>query len=112
MNKSSLRIQKGEYKDSYSEDLRYYWYSAKCCGIPSLLQYYVDNMHDDPEVRKRCQLGVQCLSHPLKARMLGATAVDFVPQFALQATGFTGLTVAEGVKNGITFEIFGKAPKK
>ena len=69
-------------------------------------------MHDDPEVRKRCQLGVQCLSHPLKARMLGATAVDFVPQFALQATGFTGLTVAEGVKNGITFEIFGKAPKK
>ena len=112
MNKAFLRVNWGEYKDSFDDKLRFYWFSSKCCGIPSLLQYYVDNMYDDPEIRKRCQQGALYLSHPLKARMLAVMAEDTVPDFCLQATGFAGLTVAEGIKNGSTFDIFGKAPEK
>ena len=112
MNKASLRINWGEYKDSFSEKLRFYWYASKCCGIPSLLQYYVDNMHDDAEIRKRCKQGAAYLSHPLKARMLAVMAEDVVPDFCLQATGFAGLTVAEGIQTGATFAAFGTMPGK
>jgi hypothetical protein len=92
--------------------IRFYWQACKCCGVPSLLQYYVDNMYDDPEVRKRCAQGSLFLSNPLKARMLAVMAEDVVPHFCLQATGFAGLTVAEGIRNGATFDIFGKMPGK
>ena len=111
MNKAFLRVNWGEYKDSFDDKLRFYWYSSKCCGIPSLLQYYVDNMYDDAEIRKRCKEGALYLSNPLKARMLAVMAEDVVPDFCLQATGFAGLTVAEGIKNGVTFDIFGKPGK-
>ena len=107
MNKATLRVPHEGYTDS-GIGIRFYWQAAKCCAIPSLLQYYVDNMVDDPEVRKRCARGAQYLSHPLKARMLAVMAEDVVPDFCLQATGFAGLTVAEGIKNGATFAAFGK----
>jgi hypothetical protein len=69
-------------------------------------------MYDDPEVRKRCARGFKYLSNPLKARMLGVMADDVVPHFCLQATGFAGLTVAEGLQTGSTFAAFGTMPGK
>ena len=108
MNRSYLNMYIGEYKDSFDDKLRFYWYAAKCAGIPSLLQYYVDNICDDPAVRERCEKGYQYLSNPLNARLLSILADDAVPDFCLQATGFGGLTVAEGVERGSTFAIFGK----
>ncbi|MBE6385523.1 MAG: hypothetical protein E7048_07655 [Lentisphaerae bacterium] len=111
MNKTSLRVPHTGFTDS-GLGIRFYWQACKCCGVPSLLQYYVDNMHDDPEIRKRCKQGAEFLSNPLKARMLAVMAEDVVPHFCLQATGFAGLTVAEGIRNGATFEVFGKMPGK
>ena len=109
MNRASLRIDWKGYKDSYEEKLRFYWYASKCAAIPSLLQYYVDNIYDDSAIRERCARGVKYLSNPLNARLLSILADDAIPDFCLQATGFGGLTVAEGVENGITFAIYGKA---
>ena len=108
MNRAYLLLPIGDYQDTYDDRLRFYWYAAKCAGIPSLLQYYVDNIYDDPAVRERCARGFQYLSNPLNARLLSILADDAVPDFCLQATGFGGLTVAEGVKQGSTFAIFGK----
>ena len=106
MNKATLRVPKGAFTDS-GLGVRFYWQAAKCCGIPSLLQYYVDHMYDDPEIRKRCKRGFTYLSNPLNARLLAVMAEDAVPDFCLQATGFAGLTVAEAVREGSTFEVFG-----
>ena len=77
-------------------------------GAPSLLHYYVNNIEDDPAIRSRCERSFDYLSNPLKARLLGIMADDAVPDFCLQATGFGGLTVAEGVETNSTFDIFGK----
>ena len=108
MDRPSLRIDWRGWKDSFGEGLRYYWYACKCAGLPSLLHYYVNNIEDDPAIRSRCERSFDYLSTPLKARLLGIMADDAVPDFCLQATGFGGLTVAEGVEKNSTFDIFGE----
>ena len=105
MDKASLRVDWGEYGDSYSEKLRFYWYASKCAGLPSLLNYYVNNIEDDPAIRNRCERSFKYLANPLNARLLSILADDAVPDFCLQATGFGGLTLAEGLEANSTFAI-------
>lgn len=107
MNKTRLQVQYDhkEWRDSNDEGLRFYWMASKCCAIPSLLSYYCNCIAEDDDVKLRVDRGTKYLSNPLNARMLGMAADDVEPHFCMQATGFGGLTVAEGVKPGSTFEI-------
>ena len=60
-----------------------------------------------PALREKVELGIRYLSHPLKARMSGVMAEpeESYGAFAVQATGFAGLSLAEAVQPGVVFEV-------
>ena len=77
--------------------LRPGWELAKSNGILHGLSYYLNHVKDDPRLREKVELGLRYLSNPLKARMSGVCSDpdESYGEFAGQATGFAGLSLAE-----------------
>ncbi len=101
-----LQVLHEGFRDSNDDHLRFYWQSSKCCGVPSFFSYYLEHIADRADLRERVEKGARYLANPLKARMLGVAADDVEPDFCVQATGFAGLTLAEGAEPGSTFAAF------
>ena len=87
--------------------IRLGWELAKSNGIIHALQYYLDNIDDNLVLREKVDLGIKFLSHPLKSRMSGVASEseESYGAFAVQATGFAGLSLAQAVKKNIVFEL-------
>lgn len=87
--------------------IRFTWEMAKANGIIHGLFYYLDNVEDDPSLREKVESGVKYLSHPLKARMSGVASdpKESYGAFAVQSTGFAGLSLAQAIKKNAVFEI-------
>ena len=64
-------------------------------------------MFDDPEISTRYEKGIKFLSNPLKARSTGICCepAESYGAFAVQATGFAGLSLAEAIKPGSAFSL-------
>lgn len=85
--------------------IRLFWEMAKATAIPHLLAYYSRNIEDDPEIKEKVELGVEFLLDPGKARMTGimSDSAESYGKFALQATGFGGLSLVEAIAPGTVF---------
>ena len=86
--------------------LRPGWELAKSNGILFAFQYYLNHINNDPRLREKVELGIKYLSHPLKARMSGVCAEtdESYGTFAVQSTGFAGLSLAEAIRPDSVFE--------
>lgn len=86
-------------------DVGFFWEMAKATGIPYALSYYVNHIEDSPEIREKIALGLQFLSDPLRARMTGVMSDprESFGSHAVQATGFAGLSILEGIKADAAF---------
>jgi hypothetical protein len=87
--------------------LRLGWELAKSNGIPHTFLYYLNHIEDNPCLRKKVELGLKYLSNPLKARMSGVASEpeESYGMFAVQATGFAGLSLAEASKMDSVFNL-------
>lgn len=87
--------------------LRPGWELAKSNGILHAFSYYLNHIHDDPRLREKVEAGLRFLSHPLKARMSGVCSdpEESYGEFAGQATGFAGLSLAEGIAKDSVFNL-------
>ena len=67
--------------------------------------YYLNNISENPQLREKVELGLKYLSNPLKARMSGVASEpeESYGAFAVQATGFAGLSLAEGITKNARF---------
>ncbi|OGV51311.1 MAG: hypothetical protein A2017_20050 [Lentisphaerae bacterium GWF2_44_16] len=85
--------------------LRHGWELAKSNGIIHAFLYYLNNIEETPELREKTELGLKYLSNPLKARMSGVASDpdESYGAFAVQATGFAGLSLAEGIEKNSVF---------
>lgn len=81
------------------------WELAKSNGILHAFLYYLNHVEENPQLREKVDLGLRFLSHPLKARMSGVASdpEETYGQFADQATGFAGLSLAEGIRKDSVF---------
>lgn len=72
------------------------------------LEQKINHIHDDPRLREKVDLGLLYLSHPLKARMSGVCTEpeESYGCFAVQATGFAGLSLAEAIRPDSAFKNF------
>ena len=88
-------------------EVRVMWELAKANGILHCFSYIRENMFDDPEISTRYERGIKFLSHPLKARSTGICCEpeEAYGAFAVQATGFAGLSLAEAIKPGSAFSL-------
>jgi|GEM_PF-806951 len=86
--------------------LRPGWELAKSNGILFAFQYYLNHINNDTRLREKVELGIKYLSHPLKARMSGVCAEpdESYGNFAVQSTGFAGLSLAEAIRPDSVFE--------
>ncbi len=84
------------------------WEMAKSNGIPSLWMYYLNNIEDDPRLRAVVKKAYTHLNNPLDARMSGIMSDPnrSYGSFAVQSTGFGGLSLAEKVLPGSVYEFF------
>lgn len=91
----------------YRMGLRPGWELAKSNGILHSFFYYLNHVNDDPRLREKVDLGLRYLSHPLKARMSGVCSdpEESYGEFAGQATGFAGLSLAEGIAKDSVFNL-------
>ena len=87
--------------------IRFTWEMAKANGILYCLSYYLNHIEDDSRLREKVELGIRHLSHPLKARMSGVASdpEESYGAFALQSTGFAGLSLAEAVQKDSVFNL-------
>jgi hypothetical protein len=87
--------------------LRPGWEQAKSNGIVHAMLYYLNHIDDDPEIRDKAERGLRYLSHPLLARMTGVAAEpeESHGMFAVQAAGFAGLSLAEGIRADCVFAL-------
>ncbi len=69
--------------------------------------YYLNHIEEDDKLREVTELGLTYLSHPLKSRMSGVASEmeESYGKFALQATGFAGLSLAEGIEKDSVFNL-------
>ncbi len=83
------------------------WELAKSNGIIHTFLYYLNHIEDNPTLREKTQLGLKYLSHPLKARMSGVASEveEGYGRFAMQATGFAGLSLLEGLAKNSVFDL-------
>lgn len=88
------------------EGIRPGWELAKSNGILHALKYYLRHVDDDARLKEKVDLGVKYLAHPLKARMSGVCSDpdESYGDFAVQATGFAGLSLAEAIRPDAVFE--------
>jgi hypothetical protein len=82
------------------------WEFAKSNGIPHSLLYYLRHIKDDVRLSEKMDRALCYLSHPLKARMSGVCSDldESYGRYAVQATGFAGLTLAEAIQPDAVFE--------
>ena len=87
--------------------IRHGWELAKSNGIIHAFLYYLNHIEDNKLLREKVELGLQYLSNPLMARMSGVVSdpEQSYGTFAVQATGFAGLSMAEGLKKDSVFNI-------
>ena len=90
---------------SRNGQVRLMWEYAKCCAIPYLFSYYLRCIEDNAELRADFDKCVRFLAHPLHALTLGVAGDPDTPMgfFAVQATGFAGLSLAESICPGAAF---------
>jgi hypothetical protein len=83
------------------------WELAKSNGIMHTFLYYLNHIEENPELRGKTELGLKYLSNPLKARMSGVAAEieEGYGKFAMQATGFAGLSLLEGITKDSVFDL-------
>ena len=84
---------------SRQSSIRLGWEMAKSNGIPHAFLYYLNHIEDNPALREKLDKGLTYLTHPLKARMSGVMSdpEESYGAFAVQATGFAGLSLAERI---------------
>lgn len=85
--------------------LRPGWELAKSNGIIHAFLYYLNHIGENPLLREKVDLGLKYLSNPLKARMSGVASdpEENYGTFAVQSTGFAGLSLAEGIEKDSVF---------
>lgn len=85
------------------------WEYAKCCAIPSLFSYYLNNIEENAQLRETYEKSIRFLSNPLHAVTVGVAGDPKSPMgyFTVQATGFAGLSLAESIQPGSTFSCIG-----
>lgn len=97
----------GSPESSRVASIRIGWEMAKSNGIMQCFQYYLNNIEDDPKLREKVELGLQYLSHPLMCRMSGVMSDpdQSYGAFAVQATGFAGLSMSEAIEKNSSFNM-------
>lgn len=88
--------------------LRPGWELAKSNGLIHAFLYYLNHVDENPRLREKVELGLKYLSNPLKARMSGVASEpeENYGMFAVQATGFAGLSLVEGLEKDSVFKLF------
>jgi hypothetical protein len=81
------------------------WSNSKMGALLTVLIEYDRSMARDPEVRQAIDRGTTFLCHPEFARRIGILCDPGKPwgKYALPATGFAGLSLAELLKPGVIF---------
>jgi hypothetical protein len=90
-----------------SGDINWIWWElAKSNGIIHCFLYYLNNIAEVPELREKVEKGIRYLMDPCMARMSGVMAEpeEFYGKYALQATGFAGLSIAEHIFKNCVFD--------
>ena len=87
--------------------LRPGWEMAKSNGIIYAFLYYLNHVGENSLLREKVELGLKFLSNPLKARMSGVASdpEESYGMFAVQSTGFAGLSIAEGLIKDSVFNL-------
>jgi len=91
---------------SRQASIRLGWEMAKSNGIMHTFAYYLNHIDDNVALREKLEKGIDSLTHPLKARMSGVMSdpAESYGAFAVQATGFAGLSLAEAIRSDSVFE--------
>lgn len=86
------------------------WELAKSNGILHAFLYYLNHINENQQLREKAELGLKFLSNPLMARMSGVASDpdESYGMFAVQATGFAGLSIAEGLAKDSVFNLKAK----
>ncbi len=97
----------GEMPSSRSLGIRPGWELAKSNGIPHAFSYYLLHVHDEPRLRGTVDKGIDFLTCPAKARMSGVMSdpEESYGAFAVQATGFAGLSLAQVMAPDAVFAV-------
>jgi hypothetical protein len=87
------------------------WELAKSNGIPHAFLYYLRNVEDHPDLRRAVEAGLGHLGTPLHARMTGVMSDPerSYGAYAVQATGFAGLSLLEAARPGAAFAVGDRA---
>jgi len=110
-NESWFRVRHVPGRYPISGDVNWVWWElAKSNGILHCFLYYLRHIDDNPLLREKTEKGIMTLSTPEKARMSGVMAEpeEFYGRYAVQATGFAGLSLAEYVEPDSIFGCAGK----
>jgi hypothetical protein len=96
----------GALPTSRQASLRLGWEMAKSNGIMHAFLYYLNNIEENSKLREKVELGLKYLTHPLKCRMSGVMSdpEESYGAFAVQSTGFAGLSIAEAIEKNSVFE--------
>jgi hypothetical protein len=81
------------------------WSNSKMGALPTVLIEYDRSMARDAEVREAVRRCAAFLCHPQFAHRIGVLCDPQMPwgEFAMAATGFAGLTLAELIEPGVIF---------
>jgi len=82
-----------------------FWTNSKMGALPTVLVEYDRSMARDAEVHQAVHRCAAFLCHPEFANRIGVLCDTDMPwgEYAMPATGFAGLTVAELVRPGVVF---------
>ena len=94
-----------------SKSIRLGWEMAKSNGIMHTFLYYLNHVEDNALLREKVETGLKYLANPLKARMSGVMSdpEESYGAFAVQSTGFAGLSLAEAIQKDCVFSLTGAA---
>jgi len=86
-------------------DVGFFWEMAKAAGIPYAFSYYLHHIGDAREIREKLECGMKFLCDPQRAKMIGIMSDihESYGSHAVQATGFGGLSLLEGISPGTGF---------
>ena len=99
------RVRRRKFLPSSRLGIRLFWELAKSCGIPHGLAYCARRVTADAKLAGIVEQAVQFLCTPRDARMAGVMSDTnrSYGAFAVQATGFAGLSLAEAIRPGSVF---------
>ena len=95
----------GKLPSSRQKGIRQGWELAKSNGIIYTLLYYLRHIKNVPRLQETVEKGISFLTTPPKARMTGVMSDpdESYGAFAVQSTGFAGLSLAEAIEPDIIF---------